>query len=285
MDYKNKYLIYKKKYLFLKKQLIGGTRFRSIPNSGGGEPGLANQCMWISIRDYINYHRGIVTTVIELKRRLGLSLDTNTIEYDDDNPILRNALERLAVGLRITLCFIYTKRDGSIAPFCLNQDGTMRPFRTINPGNNDIVYVATFGRHFELIVDGPNYQLERHHNSTIREVNPYQPKVRVNNNYVLPSQVSDYEDKQIVQASINLVEINQNIDYFENQLKELRKNINDNQDGLRNINSLDLDDEEKMILVISYEQMIRDGNNTIDKIRSKLELLRQEKATLELIIN
>jgi hypothetical protein len=40
-----------------------------------------------------------------------------------------------------------------------------------------------------------------------------------------------------------------------------------------------------MILVISYEQMIRDSNNTIDKIRSKLELLRQEKATLELIIN
>ncbi len=285
MDYKNKYLIYKQKYLSLKKQLVGGTRFLSIPNGGGGEPGIANQCIWISIRDYLNYHRGMVTTVIGLKRQIGLGPETDTIEYDDYNQVLRNALERLAVSLRITLCFIYTRHDGTIAPYCLNQDGTMKPFRIINRGTGNNVYIATFGRHFELIVDGPNYQLERHRNSTIREVNPYQPKVRVKNNYVVPTQVSDYEERQIVQASINLVETNQNIDYFENQLKDIRKVINDNQEGLRNIKSIDLDIEEKAMLISSYEQMIKDGNYTIDTIRSKLELLRQEQATLELIIN
>ena len=76
-----------------------------------------------------------------------------------------------------------------------------------------------------------------------------------------------------------------NIDYFENQLKDIMKDITDYEEGLRNIKSLDLDIEEKITLVSSYEQMIKDGYYTYDKIIRKIEQLRQEKATFELIIN
>jgi hypothetical protein len=295
-NYKNKYLKYK--YLYLKKKnQIGGTRFRSIPNNGSRllEPYLGLQCIWISIRDFIDYNRGINTTVRELKRLLGLGQETDRIEFDEYNQILRDAFERLCIGLNITVCFVYTRTDGSIAPYCLNEDGSMKPFRTINPGQRDVLYLATFGRHFELIVNASNYVLPRHHNSTIPLIGQemYQPKIKIHDTYVSPYQVSSQREKQIAQANINLVETVQNIEYFESQLRQIQKEIQDNQNGLRNILSLasgenqtlDLDIEEKTLLTTGYEQMIRDGNSIADKIRRKLEQLRQDRASYELIIN
>jgi hypothetical protein len=284
--YKNKYLTYKAKYLSLKKKLVGGTRFLSIPNNGGGEPGFTNQCIWLSIRDYLNYSLGIIITATELKRGLRLGPETDIIEYDEENPLLRDALHRLVVEFGLTLCFIITRYDGTIAPYCLNQDGTMKPFRTINPGFTN-VYIATFGRHFELIVEGPNYQLPRDPNSTIDidSVNLYEPKVKIHDNYVLQSEASGYGEQEIIKASVNLVETIQNIEFFENQLKNIQKDIKENEDGLRNIKTLDLDSEQKTIIASGYQQMITTGNITAEKIITQLEQLRRDKATFELIIN
>ncbi len=288
-NYKKKYLIYKKKYFALKKNQIGGTRFRSIPNNGSRptEQYLSLQCIWISIRDFIDYNRGINTTVRELKRRLGLGPETDRTEFDQDNQILFNAFERLCRGLQITVCFVYTNHDGTIAPYCLHSNGVMKPFIRINPGARDTLYLATFGRHFELIVNAQNYVLPRNQNSTIELIGQdvYQPKIKVHDNYVLPSQVSSQREQQIAKASIKLVETTQNIEYFKTELQTIQREINENEEGLRNIQSLDLDVLEKGALASGYEEMVKVSNINATKIRRKLEELKQEKATFELIIN
>lgn len=285
MDYKKKYLIYKKKYLMLKKRQMGGTFFLSISNSGGDGSGISQQCIWISIRDYLNYHRGEITTVAELKRYIaGLGPETDQLEYDDDNVILRDGLVRLAEILGLTLYFIYTRHDGSIVPYCLNEDGSMNPARIINPGANEIVYIATFGRHFELIVQGPHYELQRNPNSTIRVEAIYEPKVNIHKTYVAKKDIRD-EDQQIVQASINLVELMQNIEFFENELKRIELDIVQNQKELKNIYAYDIDDMSKALFASNIEHIIKDNSKHTSDLKKQLVKLREEQLSLEEIIN
>lgn len=284
MDYKTKYLKYRTKYLNLKKMQIGGVRFISIENNGSGnEPGLISQCIWISIRDYLNYHRGIIRTVVDLKRSVGLGPETDHTEYDNDNQLLRNALLRLSRQLNITLHFFYTSHEGFIHPNSV-RDNNMRPFHIVNNGTGNNVYIASFGGHFELIIQGPNYNLPRHQNATIHGA-VYQPKVQLHNVFINPSQVTSPDDQQIVQASINLVEVTQNIDYFKEELKRLQIIINQNEEGIDNIMNLDLDPQEKEALISGYLAVIDFNKSIIDKLKSKIENLNQEKQSLELIIN
>ena len=60
MNYQKKYLKYKAKYLELKKLKYlqkGGNPFRVIRNNGTDPDGsLVNQCMWISLRDFLRLH-------------------------------------------------------------------------------------------------------------------------------------------------------------------------------------------------------------------------------------
>jgi hypothetical protein len=281
MNYKEKYLIYKKKYLNLKKKQIGGAHFITIPNNGGAGPGTANQCIWISIRDYLNYNRGDNTTVTALKRLVGLGPETDLLEYDDNNPVLRQGLLELAEILGITLCFIYTNHDGSITPFCLNADGTLRPARIINPGTDNNVYIATFGWHFELIVQvQPHYQLDRDQNSTIINQKVYEPKIKIHNIYVAEKNISN-EDPQLVQASINLAELMQNIEFFKIELERIILNIEDNNVSIENINSLDLDIETKSILKANYISMLKENVKIEIQLRKQLEQLKEEKLSLE----
>ena len=258
-------------------------RFISVPNGGGGEPGISSQCMWICIKDYLNYHRGQITTVIQLKKQVGLGPETNHMEYNHDNLKLRDALTRLCQQLNISVCFIYTRRDGTIAPYCLEND-RMKPFAVINGGTGNNVFVATFGGHFELIIQGPNYNLQRHQNATIRG-SSYEPKVQINNNFVNPSQVSSLRDKEIAQASIKLVEITQNIDYFREELRRVQLEIKNNEEGLANTMELGLEPEETQMLSTNYLRLLDDYSHVAASFINKIEELNVEKQSLELIIS
>jgi len=282
-DYKKKYLKYRAKYLNLKKIQKGGINFISISNNGnGGEPGLISQCIWISIRDYLNYHRGIITTATDLKRSVGLGPATDQMEYDDIQ-ILRDGLLRLCRQLNITLNFVNTNHEGMIHHTCIDANNNIRPYHTINRGANNI-YIASFGRHFELIIHGPNYDLARHQNATINGT-VYQPKIQLHNVFINPSQVTSPDDQQIVKASINLVEVTQNIDYFTEELKRLQTIISQNEEGIRNITSLGLEPQEQAVLITGYVSVIDFNKSIIDKFRNKIQNLNQEKQSLEYIIN
>jgi hypothetical protein len=280
-DYKKKYLKYYAKYLNLKKLQTGGMNFISISNNGGGEPGISSQCIWISIRDYLNYHKGIKNTVIVLKRSIGLGPETDHMEYNNDNALFRGALLRLCQQLNITLCFIYTSH-GKIAPYCINNNN-MKPFYQINIGTGNNVYIASYGAHFELIIQSPNYNLERHQNANIQGA-LYQPKIQIHNNFVSPSQVSPQE-QQLIKASIELVEITQTIDFFREELRRVRNDIEENKEGISNIMSINLKPEETEILLDGYIKTLEASNITAQKIIRRIEDLNQEKQSYELIIN
>jgi hypothetical protein len=286
MDYKEKYLIYKNKYLNLKKKQIGGAPFLSVPNNGSDGSGISLQCIWISIRDYLNYFHGIKISVANLKRIVDLDPDTDQIEYDDDTqPILRAGLERLAaLILNVRICFIRVNHNGTIAPISLNEDGTMNPNndRIINPGGIETIYIATFGRHFELIVEGPNYNLPRNSKSTIHAAAIYQPKINIHKTYVAKL---DIKDEQIIAASIQLFELIDQIESSEIELKHLKSSIDNHRENIKKMYSLDLDLEDKTILEHMYISEYEKNNVRYIELHKKLDDFKKQKKTLELIIN
>ena len=168
MNYQQKYLKYKQKYLNLQKllkmkTLIGGNPFRTIGNRGSvTENGvnMSNQCMWISIRDYINNftNRGPIT-VSEIKRIAGLDLkSTANSDFNFENEKLRAGLERVCRHFNIQLNIYNVERSGQLRRawyinYYSGRDKFPHPIRFNEDGGN-IVSIAAYGAHFELIVNG-----------------------------------------------------------------------------------------------------------------------------------
>ncbi len=280
-----KYLKYRIKYfnLIINNQL-GGARFQSIPNSGsiaGERMGL--QCIWISIKDYLRYHRGIERSVRDLKQSVGLGPETDYTEFNEDVPGMAEALENLCIQLDIKLNFIYTNSKGEIAPYCLDSNGNMLPFRIINSNSTNIVYIATFGRHFELIINGPNYELTKYHTSRAPVVTPqqYTPKVVLCGEYI-----EIKEQTEINKHKIRLVEISQNIEYFKKEIENLTGYISEQTKIREQLNSSsDLDQEEKESFTQTYNNNISDAQAQVNKLNSKLNELIEERDIVNATIN
>ena len=286
IDYK-KYLKYRLKYQKLKEQK-GGARFSSIPNNGSrlAEPYLGLQCIWISIRDYIDYNRGISTTVRELKRRLGLGPETDRTEFDEYNPMLASGLERLCRALQITLNFISTRADGTIEPYSLDAYNNMTPLQRINPGARDVLYIATFGRHFELIVNGPNYILPRHANSTIEVLNLqlYQPKVNIREQYVNPNTLNDYNQKHLANYKMKVIENEQNIMFFNKEIEILNDDEKVQIKAIQDCEQLGLLPEQTAKLLLIHAQNIDAIERQILLFRDNITILNEQIADYNAII-
>jgi hypothetical protein len=209
------------------KYQIGGVigNIETISNNGSTDPKTHQQCIWISIRDYLNYHRGEIRTVRTLKELVGLPANTDNIQYDDANVQLRRGLEFLCELLEISIHFIGTNQHGNIIPFNL-ENNRMVSHHIINRACPNILYIAAFGSHFEPIIKGPsNYVLARHPNSTIQPAQPlYQPKVSIKKIYVDPTlSTLTKPEQQLSAAIIQLNEIQLQIDFFKQGLHELEE--------------------------------------------------------------
>ena len=286
MENYKKYLKYKNKYLELKKKIkqTGGTFFISIPN-GGGQPGvsMSSQCIWICIKDYLNYHRGIITTVRELKSQVGLGPETDHQEYNQENLHQFFALQSLCQIHNISLCFIFTDHDGSIRRESLELLGNMRPFQIINEGRGENVYIATYGAHFELIIFAPNYALERHQRATIQG-QEYHPKVLINNEFIEPSRAHNDEERQKIAAMMELVDTTQLISILEEDLRRIESEIEYNRRSIKNLKNSTLTPEENEMLAASYYEIIRTAESQMRRLMEQLVSLNQQKSSLELII-
>jgi hypothetical protein len=286
MENYKKYLKYKNKYLELKKKIkqTGGTFFISIPN-GGGQPGvsMSSQCIWICIKDYLNYHRGIITTVRELKSQVGLGPETDHQEYNHEDYRSRTALIRLCEIYDITLHFIFTNHDGTIRRESLDEYGEMRPFESINRGTQNNLYVASYGAHFELIIFAPNYALERHQRATIQG-QEYHPKVLINNEFIEPSRAHNDEERQKIAAMMELVDTTQLISILEEDLRRIESEIEYNRRSIKNLKNSTLTQEENEMLAASYYEIIRTAESQMSRLMEQLVSLNQQKSSLELII-
>jgi hypothetical protein len=186
--YKNKYLKYKNKYLELKNKLSGGASssvippntiavdIYTIPNSGNvftaeGKQ-YRNQCMWISIRDYLNYtnFRGRSNYTVDEIRLIASKnneFTINTVTEDvnlepseteqaklgvDLNPetTIQSAINRVANYFDLCITIYSLKRDGT---------GYDSPHILAGDKNSNRVYILATGRHFELITKINDNQL------------------------------------------------------------------------------------------------------------------------------
>jgi hypothetical protein len=274
MYYKQKYLKYRMKYLALKKQM-GGAYFQTIYNNGGIEgERMAQQCIWISIKDYLLYHLGITRTVRELKELVGLGPETDYTEFDDNKPELLAPLTRLCKHWGITLIFILVNRDGTVHRSCLDDNNNMVG-TSINPGH-DIVYIASFGGHFELITRSDNYVLPQYQTPTTALVSPtrYKPKVLVGSEYV------PIASSAISQLQSALVEIEQNIEFYNKDIKIITAEMEQTRKAINSLSSLGLEPAELEQLTTIYKENGQASSKLFKILVMKRAALQKEKEAL-----
>ena len=310
-NFKNKYLKYKQKYYSLKEQnknninvlqntfnsikkkynmkyQIGGVIgiINTISNTGSTDISNSQQCIWISIMDYLNYHRGEIRTVRALKDLVGLPANTDRTQYDDTNVQLRRGLEFLCELLDISIHFIGINQAGQIIPFNL-ENNRMISHHIINGASPNILYIAAFGSHFEPIIKGPsNYVLARHSNSTILPAQPvYQPKVSIKKKFVSLSSITDINELQLSIAITDLIEIQQRIDFFKQVLNELNEIGIKLSAILANITEANKSFGIAKINATSYIKLNIDNLREIEERTDEIKKLEGEAASLKFFID
>jgi hypothetical protein len=130
--------------------------YHTIHNNGQvTEEGIdmVNQCLWISIRDYLRYCRNEEHSIIAIKEMAGLGAESDYAMADWDNQMFRQAIETIAEVLDIRLEFY---------PVYLEEHYSSRALRDarhiVNEHSQNLVPIAFYGAHFEFIVEGPGIQ-------------------------------------------------------------------------------------------------------------------------------
>lgn len=202
----------------------GDKSIYTIPNNGI-EDKMNSQCIWIVIKDYLNYHRGETHhTVFSLKSMIGLNDKTDTIEYDLEDPKSKDKIDELCKILNIRLNTILMNDRGYIKEaLCLDDNGDMLPRTIINFKSSNDVYIATFGNHLELIIKGPKYGLEKDTKSSFKpsDVNIFKPKAKIGHRYVNPDDLKKDDERDLAGYSFRLINTKLDILFFENEIKEL----------------------------------------------------------------
>lgn len=147
MDYRSKYLKYKAKYL----NLLGGmkpTKFNVKTNDGSNDnKGYFNQCLWLSILDYLNDVLGNNITLHEI-RQIGSS--NNTVindedkEFDSDEHI--KALINVATTFELQIHFysVFRNKDEQLV---ISDE----PNWIVGNRYPNVVSIGFYGAHFQLI--------------------------------------------------------------------------------------------------------------------------------------
>jgi hypothetical protein len=173
---------------------------------------MVNQCLWISIRDYLRHCHNIEYTIIEIKEMAGLGAESDYEMADWENPVFRHAIERIADVLNIRLEFY---------PVYLNEHYDYRNIEAarhiINPSAREIVSIAFYGAHFELIISGPNIRPCRIISTTQKpNIGEFKPNLKVINPHLEHSIKDDH------------TMIKKNITDNNNKIDILKKRIDDN---------------------------------------------------------
>jgi hypothetical protein len=285
-----KYLKYRMKYLdLIINNQIGGANFKSIRNSGGiSGIRMASQCIWISIKDYLRYHRNIETSVRDLKQSVGLGPDTDYNDYDDANPQQSKILETLCRQLDIRLNFLMIGIDGNIIPHCL-QNGNVHPYRIKNISSRNDVYIASFGHHFELIIEAPGYTLPKYGAPSAPptiEPTTYKPKVEICGIYVEQKKVeSKPELKNIAEHKIKLIEISQRIEILQIEIKDINEAIALHDSSIRELSNTTLTEDEKNQLRKLYLDNKTASLKLKTELENRLRRLTEEHNVEQAIIN
>lgn len=132
-----------------------------IPNNGQDD-GMYNQCMWLSLRDFLRLHGFPYVTVRVLRALAGLDSSTEYVSFDIMKPAFATALYNIARYYNLQIVVFSVKRDGTRShsgKFIMDPiQGEIYDIDSYIPTEGALtVNIAQYGSsHFELIVSGPN---------------------------------------------------------------------------------------------------------------------------------
>lgn len=172
-DTENMLNFMKKMPYSMKKMSAGGNkiRYKVIHNNGSnGTREYSNQCMWLSILDYVNRVLNKNWSLEEIRNiasRYG-PINGKLEEYDYDT--MRDSLEGLLRQYRLRVRIYYAICEGE--EHNLIDDELYIDIGSEIPRN--IIYIVSYGAHFELIteINGNNLMGENFNNAQASEFVP-----------------------------------------------------------------------------------------------------------------
>jgi hypothetical protein len=287
MDYKKKYLKYKLKYL----NLLGGVKSFKTKKNNGTDPdprarsgSYTNQCMWLSIRDYLNNILGNNFTLDEIRNIASNNnrtlINNKNEEFDTDLHMdgLNNIIRTFDLQIHI---YISYKKDGVLI---INDEPSVIYG---NPRSRNIVSIVSYGSHFELI-------------TLINDINIYNKELQSISREFTPNReliIGKQNDKISKLTSENLIELDNLLDFSvqtNNVIFEIEQNIKKKEIEIKNHkNSFifdsteNIDENTRIGLIVSfqeyeiilkthlsdYQQYLKEFKDDIDKITKKINML------------
>lgn len=291
MIHKEKYFKYKKKYLNLKRKIQksgNNCKFTTIENDGNID-GMSNQCLWISIKDYLTYVKNYDITVRQIREIGNLGPDTEKIEFNEDNPQLKNALEEIAnfFDLKIEIYSVLPNRAPDPNMFDVINNQIPVPRLIVNKNLINIVPIASFGGHFELITSGCHI-IQLHLINQPKNLHTFTPKVysKKKEIYIDPETLVDKQEKTVASKLYNIINNKLTIEYLNLYKIKLENEKFKKEDvNLLNISSNNLNEEDKSIFHAQTEEEIYEIEKHIKAINLEIDELTANNLADEDIIN
>ena len=290
VDYKKKYLKYKFKYLYL---INGGGKndrnddltnitstFSTISNSGRYGNRFTNQCMWLSILEYINNVLGNNITLEDLRELASsngtaINDDNDEFDYMDHGHALQNVIEAFDLNLHIYLPIRNDNNDLVI----VNSDYLLLGDE-LSP---NIISIIAYGAHFELITQIN----ERRLYNNIIIANEFKPNLNlaVGKNSINLTANNKIEIEHLLEESINLkhyiMDLQKNITNNTNELIIINNNKHYNKDTndelMKGINnSINTYKDQLTNQIISDKELLETIKLQNDEIKIALEMLLQK---------
>jgi hypothetical protein len=285
MNYKLKYLKYKSKYLDNKYLLSGGTIYniQVITNNGNcsnlnptiPNTQYSNQCIWISILDYLKLNRFSEFSEWNLDKIRNIASSNNTpinsnlecFDFDIHEIAIQNVVNYFNINIRIYTPFWKNNiiRDNNLQI----NDFTYLEIKPINQLSNQLVNIISYGNHFELITNISENNDNNTSNSTV-----FKPDIKLAYESSVDKEISDkisINDKsdKVNNILLELNNIDQEITFLLNQIKNIDNEIKTYKFFIEN-NIEDVDTNE-------YNTKIKELEITKKNLQSKKDTLKNKK--------
>jgi len=256
--------------------------YRTIHNNGQvTEEGIemVNQCLWISIRDYLRYCRNEEHSIIAIKEMAGLGAESDYAMADWDNMVFRRAIETIAGVLNIRLEFY---------PVYLEEYYSRRALRDarhiVNDDSPNVVPIAFYGAHFEFIVEGPGIQRCRFINAGQHpNIGLFKPDITV----VKPELV-DEESEEFKQTFDMIVANKNRITRNEDSIKLLREEcekIIQETDRYENMNAANSNTPNYKRKIAEFRENFNALNGRRKELLNENKKLKEDNDSFNYIIN
>ena len=276
MDYHSKYLKYKAKYL----NLLGGMgkKFGVKKNNGSDGSGrYSNQCMWLSILDYLNGVMGNNMNLDEI-RAIGSRNNTgiNNVREQFDTTLHFQSLLNIIETFNLQIHFYLVTRDKNG-----NLTISNRPNMVVGEvSSSNVVSIVSYGSHFELITSIGDRQL---YGGKIKINEKFVPNrelalgKKINNvNKLSQAQLARIDELLEISVNFNRVvlDLKQNLELKQSRLSELENSF-----IMKNINSSD--EETQIAMISSFQEHQIFLKKIISEIKSELDEMKRDMEIVE----